>query len=259
MASIVSKEQVPYRVWNKASKVWNELKFLTTAKSVNAADGKTLETKVGAVDGITSDINGTSTNIAASIKVVNSLNSTLKYCYLPDITLTFKQWADKYMTVNYIIDDLRKYYFYANCADGCYEVTASRINTNITGTAIPAWSLTSLPSYFFTATLGGADTVLKKLNDNPAVNPSLLYSIGDMSNAALTYTYTATDATEYVLFVALNDIQTFSTTGTLLYAVDTSSWQEGARSYGTTRIVKLSKGQSITVKARYTLEFVRLA
>ncbi|MBR2948691.1 MAG: hypothetical protein IKC46_02385 [Lachnospiraceae bacterium] len=51
-----------------------------------------------------------------------------------------------------------------------------------------------------------------------------------MNNAALTYTYTATD-----------------------------SWASNAKSYGTTRIVKLVKGNTITAKARYFLEFVRLA
>lgn len=78
MASIISKDSVPYRIWDKVNGVWNQLNFRTNAKSVLADDGKNMQTKVGAISGITSDLNGESEKIAASIKAVNQLNNNLK-------------------------------------------------------------------------------------------------------------------------------------------------------------------------------------
>lgn len=47
------------------------------AKDVEFDDGQNGETKLGVIDGITSDINGESDNIAASIKVVNELSNNV--------------------------------------------------------------------------------------------------------------------------------------------------------------------------------------
>lgn len=77
MASTVVKDRKEYRIWNVADKVWHRLNILTNAKSVDAADGKNLQTKVGAIDGITSDVNGESERIAASIKCVNELKKSV--------------------------------------------------------------------------------------------------------------------------------------------------------------------------------------
>lgn len=77
MASTVTKERKEYRIWDDVNKVWNLLFFRTNAKSVDAADGKTLETKIGKINGITSDINGESDSIAASIKCVNALKKSV--------------------------------------------------------------------------------------------------------------------------------------------------------------------------------------
>lgn len=77
MASSVTKERKEYRIWDDVNKVWNLLFFRTNANSVDASDGKTLQTKVGAIDGITSDVNGESERIAASIKCVNTINNKL--------------------------------------------------------------------------------------------------------------------------------------------------------------------------------------
>ena len=77
MAEIITKERVPYRIWDKINSKWNELKFNTSANSVDANDGKTLQKKVGAINGITSDLSGESDNIAASIKCVKKLNDSL--------------------------------------------------------------------------------------------------------------------------------------------------------------------------------------
>ena len=77
MADIISKERVPYKIWDKVNSVWNKLNFLTTAKSVDADDGNNLEYKVGAINGITSDANAEASDIAASAKLAKSkLNNT---------------------------------------------------------------------------------------------------------------------------------------------------------------------------------------
>ena len=77
MAEIITKDRKEYNIWDKINGVWNRLNFLTNAKSVDADDGKDLQTKVGAINGITSDITGEAEDIAASIKCVNELNSNL--------------------------------------------------------------------------------------------------------------------------------------------------------------------------------------
>lgn len=61
----------------KQSTGYEKMSEWQLAKDVEFTDGKDGETKLGAIDGITSDINGTSDNVAASIKVVNELNSNL--------------------------------------------------------------------------------------------------------------------------------------------------------------------------------------
>ena len=77
MAEIITKDRKEYNIWDKINGVWNRLNFLTNAKSVDADDGKDLQTKVGAINGITSDLTGEAEDIAASIKCVNQLNSSL--------------------------------------------------------------------------------------------------------------------------------------------------------------------------------------
>ena len=77
MAEIIAKERVPYRIWDKVNGVWNELRFKTNTKSVDAADGENLEVKIGAINGITSDLSGEADDIAASIKCVKELNESL--------------------------------------------------------------------------------------------------------------------------------------------------------------------------------------
>lgn len=70
------KERKIYRILTDVgTRAWDKIAFWTTAKSVDAADGRNLQTKVGAINGITSDINGESDNIAASIKCVKQLNN----------------------------------------------------------------------------------------------------------------------------------------------------------------------------------------
>lgn len=61
----------------KQSNGYEKMSEWQLAKDVEYDDGKNGQTKHGAIDGITSDINGTSDNIAASIKVVNDMNNNL--------------------------------------------------------------------------------------------------------------------------------------------------------------------------------------
>lgn len=78
MATEVIVKRKAYRILTDVkNRVWNKIAFWTTADSVDADDGKNLQTKVGAIDGITSDVNGESERIAASIKCVNTINNKL--------------------------------------------------------------------------------------------------------------------------------------------------------------------------------------
>ncbi len=75
-----------------ANKIWQRISFWTKASDVEFNDGQTAENKMGAISGITSDLNGESENVAASIKVVNQLNNNLnqqpKFIYGSDGKIT---------------------------------------------------------------------------------------------------------------------------------------------------------------------------
>lgn len=60
-----------------AQKVWQRVSFWTKSSDVEFNDGKTAETKVGAISGITDSLVSTSSNIAASAKAVSELNGNL--------------------------------------------------------------------------------------------------------------------------------------------------------------------------------------
>ena len=60
-----------------AQKVWQRVSFWTKSSDVEFNDGKTAETKVGAISGITDSLVSTSSNIAASAKAVSKLNGNL--------------------------------------------------------------------------------------------------------------------------------------------------------------------------------------
>ena len=58
---------------DKENMRWLKLSFWTSSSDVECADGKTVEEKIGAINGITSNPNDESEDIAASIKVVNQI------------------------------------------------------------------------------------------------------------------------------------------------------------------------------------------
>lgn len=77
MAEIIQKKGKKYNIFDKINQVWNQCSFWTHADDVEFDDGKTASTKLSAIDGITSDLSGESETVAASIKCVNQLNSSL--------------------------------------------------------------------------------------------------------------------------------------------------------------------------------------
>lgn len=72
------KQRKIYRICtDAANKVWDKIYFLTNATSVDANDGDNLETKVGAIKGITTSTSVTTTGYAADATVVKGLNDSL--------------------------------------------------------------------------------------------------------------------------------------------------------------------------------------
>ena len=67
-----------YRILTDAAQqLWDRVSFWSKASDTEYNDGKNAETKNGAINGITSDVNGEANDVAASIKVVHDLNSSL--------------------------------------------------------------------------------------------------------------------------------------------------------------------------------------
>ena len=77
MANIIEKTGKSYNIFDKINNVWNKCSFWTHSNDVFYPDGKSATTKHSAINGITSDITGEAEDIAASIKCVNQLNSSL--------------------------------------------------------------------------------------------------------------------------------------------------------------------------------------
>lgn len=79
MASENIKERKIYRVLiDELNRVWERIYFLTNARSVDADDGENLETKVGAIKGITTSTTVTENGWAADAKAVNESINALK-------------------------------------------------------------------------------------------------------------------------------------------------------------------------------------
>ena len=76
------KSRKYYRVHNGTD--WDRMHFVTDANSVDANDGDTMETKVGAFKGITTSTNVTEEGYAADAKTVSELSDSLSKLYLLD-------------------------------------------------------------------------------------------------------------------------------------------------------------------------------
>lgn len=62
------------KLMNETTKLWQRFSFWTKATDVEFNDGKTAETKLGAINGITSDLSCTDSSIAASAAALNQVN-----------------------------------------------------------------------------------------------------------------------------------------------------------------------------------------
>ena len=69
------KSRKNYRIYNGTD--WDTMHFVTDANSVDANDGDTMETKVGAIKGITTSTGITEEGYAADAKTVSELSSSL--------------------------------------------------------------------------------------------------------------------------------------------------------------------------------------
>lgn len=72
------------RLIDKALGLWQRISYWTHSSDVEFEDGKTAETKVGAIDGITDSLASNSSRIAASAKAVNSLSNDLGLATRPN-------------------------------------------------------------------------------------------------------------------------------------------------------------------------------
>lgn len=66
-----------YRIWSAADKLWHRISFWTHANDVEFNDGKTAQTKVGAIKGITTSTSAKETGYAADATTVAALNQSL--------------------------------------------------------------------------------------------------------------------------------------------------------------------------------------
>lgn len=62
---------------DKTENLWQKISFWSKAGDIEFDDGKDAETKLGAIDGITDNLDNTSSRIAASAKAVSTLNDEL--------------------------------------------------------------------------------------------------------------------------------------------------------------------------------------
>lgn len=65
------------RLKDATNKVWQRLSFWTKASDVEFDNGNTAEASLGSITGITDSLASTSSNVAASAKAVNTLNTTI--------------------------------------------------------------------------------------------------------------------------------------------------------------------------------------
>ena len=62
---------------DEVNKIWQRISFWTKAVDVEFNDGKTAETKIGAINGVTDSLTSTASNVAASAKAVKTLNDKI--------------------------------------------------------------------------------------------------------------------------------------------------------------------------------------
>ena len=97
MAEIIEKTGKSYNIFDKINNVWNKCSFWTHSNDVFYPDGKSATTKHSAINGITSDLSGEAEDIAASIKCVNQLNSSLETLTTPNTVKVYDEGNDNYI------------------------------------------------------------------------------------------------------------------------------------------------------------------
>lgn len=65
------------RLKDATNKIWQRISFWTKASDVEFDNGTTAQDSLGSITGITDSLNSTSSNVAASAKAVNTLNTTV--------------------------------------------------------------------------------------------------------------------------------------------------------------------------------------
>lgn len=90
-----------YRVRDAVNATWQRFSFWTKGSDVEFTDGKTAQTKVGAIDGITDSLASSSSRMAASAKAVKQLNDNIKVYVGSDGKLHFKNGAGTDTALNF--------------------------------------------------------------------------------------------------------------------------------------------------------------
>ncbi len=77
MSTINQVDRKAYRILTDATKkIWSQINFLTNAKSVDCEDGQTVESKIGAMKGITTSATVTQPGYAADATLIKTLNDS---------------------------------------------------------------------------------------------------------------------------------------------------------------------------------------
>lgn len=86
-----------YRIWSTADKLWHRISFWTHANDVEFNDGKTAQTKVGAIKGITTSTNTAETGYAADATTITTLNQSIATLNssLDDLKTDFNKFFNK--------------------------------------------------------------------------------------------------------------------------------------------------------------------
>ena len=132
MATENIKNRKIYRICTDATnKVWDRINFLTNATSVDAADGDNMETKVGAIKGITTSTDVTEEGYAADATTVAALNESLG-----NLRFGYDETEQKY---GYYVTDSEGADAFCPFSSGDWKMTfkvSSSATTNVNGTVL---------------------------------------------------------------------------------------------------------------------------
>ena len=117
------------KLLDEATKLWQRISFWTKATDVEFDDGQTAESKMGAIKGITTDLNVTETGYAADATMLTQLYS--------DITIKTK---DIEKIISYLWPDILPLFqngkIYAGYTFSSHKFSGTTINTGVVGNVI---------------------------------------------------------------------------------------------------------------------------